>query len=79
MKKIIIATFILFPGFRLLGQDSKFVKEINEQVLMTFIKPFGGGDEEQFKSVHIKDVVRVVQDDGEFLVMIVTLKKYRTA
>jgi len=65
MKKIIIATFILFPGFRLLGQDSKFVKEINEQVLMTFIKPFGGGDEEQFKSVHSKDVVRVVQDDGE--------------
>ena len=60
-----MATFILFPGFRLLDQDSKITKEINEQVWMTFIKSFGGGDEEQFKSVHSKDVVRVVQDDGE--------------
>ena len=49
MKKIIMATFILFPGFRLLDQDSKITKEINEQVWMTFIKSFGGGDEEQFK------------------------------
>ena len=65
MKKIIIATFILFPGGMLLGQGSKFTKEINEQVWMTFIKSFGSGDEEQFKSVHSKDVVRVVQDDGE--------------
>ena len=65
MKKIILATLILFPGFMLLGQDTKITKEINEQVWMTFIRSFGSGDEEQFKSVHSRDVVMVIQDDGQ--------------
>ena len=65
MKKIIIATLILFPGFMLCGQDSRITKEINEQVWLTFIRSFGSSDEEQFKSVHSRDVVRVIQDDGQ--------------
>ncbi|HEU4861894.1 MAG TPA: nuclear transport factor 2 family protein [Chitinophagaceae bacterium] len=65
MKKIILATLILFPGFILLGQDPKITREINEQVWMIFIRSFGNGDEEQFKSVHSRDVVRVIQDDGQ--------------
>ena len=31
---------------------------------MTFIRSFGSGEEELFKSVHSKDVVRVIQDAG---------------
>ena len=65
MKKIILTTLILFPGFMLLGQDTKITKEINEQVWMPFIRSFGNGDEEQFKSVHSRDVVRVIQDEGQ--------------
>ena len=61
---MIIATLILFPGLMLLSQDHKFTKEINEQVWMTFIRSFGSG-EEQFKSVHSKDVVRVIRNDRE--------------
>ena len=65
MKKMILATLILYAGFRLLGQDTKITKKINEQVWMTFIRFSGNGDEEQFKSVHSRDVVRVIQDDGQ--------------
>lgn len=65
MKKIILATLILFPGFILWGQDTKITKEINEQVWMIFIRSFRNGDEEQFKSVHSRDVVRVIQDEGQ--------------
>ena len=67
MKKIIITTLILFPGFVLFSQDNKITKEINEQVWVPFIRSFGNGDEELFKSVHSKDVVRVIQDDREIL------------
>ena len=65
MKKIMIAMLILFPGFMLFGQDKKITKEINEQVWMKFIRSFGNGDEELFKSVHSKDVVRVIQDEEQ--------------
>ena len=40
-------------------------KEINEQAWMTFIRFFRNGDAEQFKSVHSRDAVRVIQDDGQ--------------
>jgi len=65
MKKLIIAALVLLTSPILWSQDNKFTKEINEQVWMTFIRSFGSGDEELFKSVHSKDVVRVIQDDGE--------------
>jgi ketosteroid isomerase-like protein len=60
-----MTTLILIPGFILFGQNNKIRKEINEQVWMTFIKSFGSGDKKLFKSVHSKDVVRVMQDEGE--------------
>ncbi len=65
MKTLFILMLILFPGLMLFGQDNKITKEINEQVWMPFIKSFGNGDEELFKSVHSKDVIRVIQDNGE--------------
>jgi len=65
MKRILIATMILSHGFIVFSQDNKITKEINEQVWKVFIKSFGNGDEELFKSVHSKDIVRVLQDDGE--------------
>jgi hypothetical protein len=78
MKKLIIVALILFPGLMLRGQDNKFTKEINEQVWRTFISSFGKGDEELFKSVHSKDVVRVIQDNGEIFGYDHYLKKYLT-
>ena len=65
MKKIIVITFILFPGFFVFAQDNTITREINEQVWTTFIRSFGSSDEDLFRSVHSKDVVRVIQDDGE--------------
>jgi hypothetical protein len=64
-EKIIITILILFHGLLLCSQDNKFAKEINEQGWMTFIISLGNGYEELFKSVHSKDVARVVQDNGE--------------
>lgn len=65
MKKIIIIMQILFSGFLLFSQDSKITKEINDQVWTVFIRSFSNGDDELFKSVHSKDIVRVMQDDGQ--------------
>ena len=65
MEKSVLATLILFPGFILSSQDTKITKEINEQAWMTFIRFFRNGDAEQFKSVHSRDAVRVIQDDGQ--------------
>ena len=79
MKKIIITTIILFFGLLLWSQDNKFTKEINEQVWMTFIRSFGNSDEELFKPVHSKDVVRVIQDDSEILGYDHYFKKIPTA
>ena len=65
MENSVLAKLILFPGFILSSQDTKITKEINEQAWMTFIRSFRNGDAEQFKSVHSRDAVRVIQDDGQ--------------
>ena len=47
------------------AQQRELVKEINEQVWKPFIRSFSAGDEEGFKAVHSKEVIRVLQDDKE--------------
>ena len=39
-------------------------KEINDQVWKPFIEGFSTNNEQLFKSVHSKDVIRVMQDDN---------------
>ena len=67
MKKITLTILFLFSGYIFFAQDNKNTKEINEQVWQPFIKAFGSGDDELFKSVHSKEVMRVMQDDGAIL------------
>ena len=67
MKKIILLTSIICFGLLSYGQESKFTQEINEQVWLPFIKGFSNGDDELFKSVHSKEVVRVSQDDKQII------------
>ena len=67
MKKIFLITAIISFGLLSSGQDNKFSKEINEQVWLPFVKGFSNGDDELFKSVHSKEVVRVTQDDKQII------------
>ena len=66
MKKILLTTLILFPCLVIFSQGNA-TKEINEQVWLPFIKAFGSGDDELFRSVHSKEVMIVMQDDGTIL------------
>lgn len=47
--------------------SNHFQKEINEQVWKTFIKSFNNNDDNGFKAVHSKDILRVIQDDNTIL------------
>ena len=67
MKKILVLTFILFPASIIFAQDNKTAQEINTQVWIPFIRSFSSGDDESFRSVHSKDVVRVMQDDKQII------------
>ena len=67
MKKIMLTILFLFFGYVFLAQNNKHTKEINEQVWLPFIKAFGSGDDELFRSVHSKEVMIVMQDDGTIL------------
>ena len=60
----ILITF-LFCRDDLVAQADSLQQQINQQVWEPFIKAFNNNDEEGFKSVHSKDVVRVVQDDKQ--------------
>jgi ketosteroid isomerase-like protein len=58
---------ILFSSFFSYSQQNKLTKEINEQVWIPFIKGFESGDDELFKSVHSKDIARVLQDSKDII------------
>ncbi len=61
----IFSWIILFSFCNItLAQNSNPQQEINEQVWKPFIRAFNSDDNEAFKSVHSKDVVRVIQDDN---------------
>ena len=65
--------FILLLSFSILGPASSFgqagvaQKEINEQVWKPFIKSFSSGDDEGFKVLHSKDVIRVIRDSKQIM------------
>ena len=47
------------------AQSDSLQKQINEQVWKPFISSFNSGDDEGFKAVHSKDVIRVSQDSKQ--------------
>jgi hypothetical protein len=67
MKGLFFLTAILMTAFHLFGQENMSIKDINEQVWRPFIKGFSTADDELFKSVHSKDIVRVEQDSKRIL------------
>ena len=68
MKKVLIMAFILFSASMVFGQDNTTtIQEINKQVWIPFIRSFASGDDETFRSVHSKDVIRVMQDDKQIV------------
>jgi ketosteroid isomerase-like protein len=67
MKKLSwIAMFLLFCNLAFSQMDS-LQKEINEQVWKPFIKAFNNNDDEAFRAVHSKDVIRVIQDNNQIM------------
>jgi ketosteroid isomerase-like protein len=56
----LISAVILFQDLK--AQGDSLQKQINDQVWKPFIKSFNSGDEEGFKAVHSRDVIRVMQD-----------------
>jgi hypothetical protein len=67
MKSIVILAIVIFPASIISAQDNKTTQEINAQVWIPFIKSFSNGDDETFKSVHSRDVIRVMQDNKEVI------------
>jgi hypothetical protein len=67
MKKITLSVCCLFLFFQSFTQTDSLQKQINEQVWKPFIQSFNNDDKEVFKSVHSKDVIRVIQDDNTIL------------
>jgi len=57
---------VLISGFSF-GQSESLQNQINEQVWKQFIKAFNNRDDEGFKAVHSKEVIRVSQDDNQVI------------
>jgi len=62
LKTISIGLLLLNLHFIVQAQVN-FQKEINEQVWKPFIESFSNNNQEGFKAVHSKDVIRVMRDD----------------
>jgi len=71
LKKIIPLNIIVLPALFSVqfayAQSDSLQKQINEQVWKPFISTFNSGDDEGFKAVHSKDVIRVSQDSKQIL------------
>lgn len=66
MRRVQIFIFLtLFAFQESVAQQDALIKEINEQVWKPFIQSFNAGDDEMFKAVHSKDVIRVNRDGKE--------------
>jgi len=63
-ETLIIICLLCISAFGL-GQNHQ--KDINEQVWKPFIKCFNEGNQEGFKAVHSKDILRVEQDNNKVL------------
>jgi len=65
-KFLLIAASLL--GFSFCSsQTGSFQKEIDEQVWKPFIKAFNSDDNDGFRAVHSREIIRVVQDDNRLL------------
>ncbi len=62
---ILITLFLLTDD--LAAQKDSLQQEINDQVWKPFIQSFNNDDDETFKSVHSKDVIRVIRDNNTIL------------
>jgi hypothetical protein len=67
MKQFVLCLFVFFSFFFNFFSQSNFQREINEQVWKPFIKSFSNGEDERFKEVHSKEIIRVIQDDNRIL------------
>ena len=67
MKRTLVIMIIMFAASIVSGQNNKTIEEINKQVWIPFIQSFGNGDDQTFRSVHSKDVIRVMQDDKQII------------
>ena len=65
MRYNITFLIILFSCQLTSAQSDSLQKQINEQVWKPFISSFSTGDDEGFKAVHSKDVIRVSQDSKQ--------------
>ena len=66
MRKVLFFIFFLLFAFQhVFAQQDALIKKINEQVWKPFIQSFNAGDDEAFKAVHSKDVIRVNRDGKE--------------
>ena len=63
MRSIIIILLCCF-SFASFAQDQSQQSEINSQVWTNFIKGFNERDNTLFSSVHSKDFIRVIRDNG---------------
>ena len=62
MRLILASIIAVFAAYAADAQTDLVQMEINNQVWKPFIKSFNKGDDEGFKAVHSKDVIRVNQD-----------------
>jgi len=62
--KAISIGFLLLIQHLIVDAQVNYQKEINEQVWKPFIESFSNNNQEGFKAVHSKDVIRVMQDDN---------------
>jgi ketosteroid isomerase-like protein len=65
-KGFLVIIMVLISCFSF-GQAESLQKQINEQVWKQFIKAFNNRDDEGFKAVHSKEVIRVSQDDNQVI------------
>ena len=66
MKYIFSILFICLYSISF-AQTESLQKQINEQVWKPFIKTFNNNDNEGFRKVHSRDLIRVMNDDNRVL------------
>jgi ketosteroid isomerase-like protein len=67
MAKFLLVTLSLLYCGLSFSQTDNLQQEINEQVWKPFVKAFNNNDNEAFKAVHSKEVIRVIRDDNRLL------------
>jgi ketosteroid isomerase-like protein len=67
MKRLNLSFILILFFFAAISQTRNLQNEINEQVWKPFINAFNSNDNEAFRAVHSKDVIRVIQDDNKIM------------